>query len=87
MHYWSASIGLGVLTDLRGPLALQLVPAATSGARICCFVCHFIKLVIYRSFACFNNGLRVGWVYEVIALQWIEDDMYICQSLFVPRKL
>ena len=78
MHYWSASIGLGVLTDLRGPLALQLVPAATSGARICCFVRHFIKLVIYRSFACFNNGLRVGWVYEVIFVyihQWIKDDV------------
>ena len=75
-HYRNVSIGLGVLTDLRGPLALQVIPTVTSGARVIAFyVIVFHKIgICRRSFACFNNGLRVGWVYEVIVFSHSQMD-------------
>ena len=53
----------------------------------CCLCDTFMKSTTNRSFACFNNGLRVGWVYEVIVLQihQCKDMNKKLNDLFVHR--
>ena len=79
-RYRNVSIGLDVLTDLRGPLALQAIRTATSGERVLRFMSlYFIKLalsagVLLASTMDWELAGFMRWLCFLIH-KWMEDEM------------